>query len=293
MVLEHKKVKPVRLRDMSLDERWLQDRIEEDPGILGLGDELRLYRRERRQASGGRIDFVLEDEEDERRYEVEVMLGAVDESHIIRTIEYWDLERQRFTAFEHRAVIVAEEITARFYNVIRLLNRAVPLIALQLSAIPVDNAVILHFARVLDIYDEVQEVAEESEGDQAEAVDRSYWEKKGGKISLGVLDKIANLIQAKTNSAPRLTYNRAHVAIGTTGRNFGWVIPRSTGHCHVRVKTTAAAREELVNKFSESKLYVRPFMARLITLKLTDKEVDENREALGELFKTCEEQSRA
>ena len=78
MVMEHRKAKPVRLRELSLDERWLQDRIEEDPSILGLGDELRLYRRERRQLSGGRIDFVLEDEEEERRYEVEVMLGSVD-----------------------------------------------------------------------------------------------------------------------------------------------------------------------------------------------------------------------
>ncbi len=38
------------------------------------------------------------------------MLGAVDESHIIRTIEYWDVERQRYPTLQHRAVIVAEEI---------------------------------------------------------------------------------------------------------------------------------------------------------------------------------------
>ena len=55
------------------------------------------------------------------------MLGALDESHIIRTIEYWDVERQRFPTHDHRAVIVAEEITSRFFNVIRLLNRAVPM----------------------------------------------------------------------------------------------------------------------------------------------------------------------
>ena len=187
---------------------------------------------------------------------------------------------------------MAEEITARFYNVIRLLNRAVPLIALQLSAIPVDNTVILHFARVLDIYDEVQEAAEEAEGEQADAVDRSYWEKRGGKVSLGVLDKIVALINAKTGGAARVTYNKAHVAIGTTGRHFCWVIPRATGHCHVRVKTTSEAREELIKNFAESKLYIRPFMARLITLKLNDKELEENREPLGALFKTCEEQSR-
>ena len=61
------------------------------------------------------------------------MLGALDESPGIRTIEYWDIERQRYPTYEHRAVIIAEEIPARFFNVIRLLNRAVPLIALGTS----------------------------------------------------------------------------------------------------------------------------------------------------------------
>ena len=66
--------------------------------------------------------------EEHARYEVEIMLGTLDESHIIRTIEYWDIERQRFPSYEHVAVIVAEEITSRFFNVIGLLNRAVPII---------------------------------------------------------------------------------------------------------------------------------------------------------------------
>ncbi len=128
--MELKKATPVRLRDLGLDERWLQDRIEEDPAILGIGD-VNIVRREKTQTSGGRIDFLMYDPDRERRYEVEVMLGALDASHIIRTIEYWDVERQRFPAYDHRAVIVAEEITSRFFNVIRLLNRAVPIIALH------------------------------------------------------------------------------------------------------------------------------------------------------------------
>jgi len=133
MPLELKKVTPTRLRLLGLDERWLQVRIEEDPSLLGLGD-INVVRREKSQPSGGRLDFLMYDPDRELRYEVEIMLGVLDESHIIRTIEYWDIERQRFPAYDHRAVIVAEEITARFFNVIRLLNRAVPVIAIQLNA---------------------------------------------------------------------------------------------------------------------------------------------------------------
>jgi hypothetical protein len=40
---------------------------------------------ERIQPAGGRLDLLFQDAE-KRRYEVELQLGAVDESHIIRTI---------------------------------------------------------------------------------------------------------------------------------------------------------------------------------------------------------------
>lgn len=68
------------------NEKWLQDRIEEDPTILGLG-ELDIIHRERIQSSGGRIDFLFLNSETGTMYETEIMLGETDESHIIRTIE--------------------------------------------------------------------------------------------------------------------------------------------------------------------------------------------------------------
>jgi hypothetical protein len=42
------------------------------------------------------LDLLLQDADGNRRYEVEVQLGKTDESHIIRTIEYWDIERKRY-----------------------------------------------------------------------------------------------------------------------------------------------------------------------------------------------------
>ncbi len=113
-------VKPDRiwLRDHAmLNESWVQQRIAEDPSILGLGD-LVLKDKERRQPRAGRLDLLLQDAESNRRFEVEVQLGKTDESHIIRTIEYWDIERKRYPQYEHCAVIVAEDISSRFLNVI-------------------------------------------------------------------------------------------------------------------------------------------------------------------------------
>jgi len=46
MTLEYSKSEKVLLKEY-YDERWLQDRIEEDPSLLGLGDVV-IYERERK-----------------------------------------------------------------------------------------------------------------------------------------------------------------------------------------------------------------------------------------------------
>ena len=76
-------------------EKWVQDRIAEDPSILGPGD-LVLKEKERIQPRAGRLDLLLQDAESSTRYEVEIQLGGTDEGHIIRTIEYWDIECKRY-----------------------------------------------------------------------------------------------------------------------------------------------------------------------------------------------------
>jgi len=80
------------------------------------------------------LDLLFQDVESTRRYEVEIQLGSTDEAHIIRTIEYWDVERKRYPQYDHTAVIIAEDITTRFLNVINLFNGAIPLVAIQMNA---------------------------------------------------------------------------------------------------------------------------------------------------------------
>lgn len=288
MAMEIKKAIPTRLRDLGLSEKWLQDRIEEDPALLGLGS-LQVIRRERQQSSGGRIDFLLYDLDDETRYEVEIMLGSLDESHIIRTIEYWDIERQRYPTYEHRAVIVAEEITARFFNVLRLLNRAVPLIAIQLTAIPLSkDEIILHGIKVLDIFEE-SEPEDEAAGEQ---VDRKYWERRASPSALAALDVIIALVN--TDIAPaHVTYNKNHIALGTTGSNFCWFHPpKEASHCHLRVKTDPEKREEQMKALEETSLYVRAFQRKQITLKLSVKDIEAHRSLVLDLFRQCEAVSK-
>ena len=54
MDLVYCKGEKINLRDY-YNVKWLQDRIEEDPTILNLGD-LTIIERERKQSSGGRLE---------------------------------------------------------------------------------------------------------------------------------------------------------------------------------------------------------------------------------------------
>jgi hypothetical protein len=288
VAIELTKVLPVELRSVGVDERWLQDRIAEDTGVLGLG-ALEIVGREHRQPIGGRIDFLMRAPESETFYEVEVMLGALDESHIIRSIEYWDIERQRRPQFDHRAVIVAEQITTRFFNVLRLLHRAIPLIAVKLSAFRLeDGSIVLHPVTVLDV---IEEIADVDTVDQAEQADRPYWEKKSATASLGVMDSIVSSLRAD-GMEPRIN-NRYHIAIGTTGYNFGWFHPRKTiGHCYVECRVGAEARESILTSLQDAGVDASPVRADKIGFGLTTQALQEHSDVIVSVLKRAEEASR-
>jgi hypothetical protein len=272
-----------------LDEKWLQDRILEDTSILGLG-ELEIAAREHKQPIGGRIDFLMRDPEAETYYEVEIMLGAVDESHIIRTIEYWDIERQRRPQFDHRAVIVAEQITSRFFNVIRLLNRAAPMIAVQLNAFRLEEGTIgLHATTVLNV---TEETADSDFVDLAEHADRPYWERKVDPKSLKIVDEIVSSLRG-SGIEPRLTYNRHHIALGTTGYNFCWFHPRKTaGHCHIEFRA-GEDRDALVSTLQNAGIDASPRRAESVTFGITASGLAQHAPAICDALTSAELQSRA
>lgn len=246
MELKYIRSTPKKLRKLGFDERWLQNKIDEDTSILGLGD-LTVLERERSQESGGRLDFLLYDPEEGTRYEVEVMLGKLDPSHIIRTIEYWDVERRRYPNIEHRAVIIAEEITNRFFNIISLFNQFLPIIAIQLNAFQVENNVVLNFVKVLD----VSEQAVDDTDSVAEQVDRAHWENISSTNAIKVIDGVVSLLTPSENI--RITYNKNHVALGTTGTNFAWFHPRKTApHCFIDFKIDSDQRADYIQQLEEA-----------------------------------------
>ena len=237
-----------------LNERWVQERIAEDPSLLGLGD-LILKDKERIHPQGGRLDLLCQDAESNRRYEIEIQLGKSDESHIIRTIEYWDIERKRYPQYEHTAVLVAEEITSRFLNVISLFNGFIPLVAIQMQAFRFGDQVSLVFTTILNEM-RLGLVDEDEEGQ--EVTDRAYWEKRGTKNTLEITDSLLGFVN---EFAPDMTlkYNKFYIGLATKSgqpKNFLIFRPKKDW---VRFEPRLDRSEEIQTKLEEAGIDVMEY----------------------------------
>lgn len=238
------------------NEKWLQQQILNDPSILGLTDgneTLEVKDAERRQPHAGRLDVLLQDEDRTTRYEVEIQLGETDESHIIRTLEYWDWERRRFPQYEHIAVIVAEKVSGRFLNVINLFNQAVPLIAVEMKAIKVGEIITLVSTKILDL----NLPAKEEEDDTAQETDRAYWEQKSTKELLQLTDWTMGLVQS-LDPALSLKYNKFYIGQQRNGLadNLLTFRPRKK---YVMVEFRLPWSEELDAEIEASELELRDY----------------------------------
>jgi hypothetical protein len=236
------------LNHSDIKESWIQDQIANEPSILELGD-LILKDKERTQPRAGRLDLLLQDADSKRRYEVEVQLGKTDEAHLIRTIEYWDIERKRYPQYDHCAVIIAEDITSRFLNVISLFNGSIPIVAIQMSAYKYGDDIALIFTKVLDemprgLVDEDEEVRE--------VTDREYWLKRGSQDTVKMADDMLDIIKSFTTGF-ELKYNKFYIGLAKDGHpsNFAIFRPRKKD---LNIEIKLSQSDEIQSKIDEAGL---------------------------------------
>jgi len=273
----------------ALNEKWVQQVISDDPSILGLGD-LILKDKERIQPKAGRLDLLLQDSNTNRRYEVEVQLGKVDESHIIRTIEYWDIERKRYPQYDHCAVIIAEDITSRFLNVISLFNGFIPLIAIQMAAYQItETDITLIFTTVLD---EMNLGILEEEEESKAVTDRTYWETiKGTKQTVSLVDHLLEIIKTFSPEV-ELKYNKYYIGLAKNGQPNNFVIFRpkkSSLLLEISLKQSADIQEKLDKANVDTMEYDKRWGKYRIRLDKSD--INKHRELVTELLKEANSMS--
>jgi hypothetical protein len=265
----------------TLNEKWVQDRIAEEPAILGLGDVV-LKDKERIQPRAGRLDLLLQEADGNRRYEVEVQLGATDESHIIRTIEYWDLERKRYPQYEHVAVIVAEDITSRFLNVISLFNGMIPLVAIQMNALRLDDKVGLMFTTVLDqmtlgLVGDDEEVQE--------TTDRAYWENRASKATVKMADRVLEIAR-QFDPTLELKYNKFYIGLTKQGVSNTFLTFRPQKSA-MRLEIRLRRSSEVDQRLEEAGLELLDYESRWgkYRIRLQPTDLDKHTELLTQLIR--------
>lgn len=288
MSLKYEKLTHLSLKTHpTLDEKWVQDRIAEDPSILGLGEVI-LKDRERNQPRAGRLDLLLQEVEGNRRFEVEIQLGKTDESHIVRTIEYWDIERKRYKKYDHIAVIVAEDITSRFLNVISLFNGTIPLIAIQMQAVQLGNSVSLVFTTVLD---QVQSGIVDEDEEVHEVTDRTYWETRASKATVAMADEFLEILK-QLDPALELKFNKFYIGLARQGQADNFVIFRPQ-RTFIRVEPRLTKNEEIEQKIQTAGLDVMDYDNRWgrYRIRLGTGEAEKHAEILSYLFSASHTES--
>lgn len=210
--------KKIFIRNAGKDEYWLQDIIYEDPKILGLGD-LVAVNKEKKQSRGGRLDILLKEPTENLMYEVEVMLGETDPSHIIRSIEYWDNEKRKYPQRQHFCVLIAESFDRRYFNVIQLMSLNIPMIAIQADLLEVKDERILNFSKIIDIYIEPEEDEED-----LKQVNESTWNNDSPWTNDNAKELYSYL--AEKFDRINLRYTQSYISINIDGRNAFWFCKR-------------------------------------------------------------------
>lgn len=280
--MKHVRLKQIRLKGHpALSEKWVQSIIEQDPSLLGIGDVI-VKDVERVHAGAGRLDLLLQDADGHGRYEVEIQLGSIDESHIIRTLEYWDKERRRYPQYDHTAVIIAEDVTSRFLNVISLFNGFIPVMAIQMKAIETPEGIGLDFTKVLDT---VQLGVVDDDEDAAEPTDRNYWENiRATPKTVKLADQIFEIVQA---FVPEVTqsYNKHYIGFWIGGRacNFAVCRPQKSG---LRLNIKLPRSDELDELIENSGLDFLEYDKRWqrYRIKLQDTDVTKHEDILKSLL---------
>jgi hypothetical protein len=262
--------KLLTIRECGYNEYWLRDRIFEDPAILGLGD-LQAVMKEKSQSQGGRLDLLLKNPEDDSMFEVELQLGATDESHIIRAIEYWDNEKRRWPNRSHTAVLVAEEITNRFFNVVHLLGMAVPMIGIRANIVQIGEIRGLHFTKVVDSYEEPEE---------AEAPEQAYDEKHWIENYPGTLECARwykDLLKKLYTDVPT-KYFEHYISLSVGGPARVWISKRKDDRAFIEMKHGEENFQDAVDHLNKEGVSFSTRRGKYLTFNVNPQQLKEKAE---------------
>lgn len=267
--------------DARFNEDWLERLICDSPEILGLGPVTVLDKQRRQKDGIGRLDVVLEAMDKTAVFVVELMLGPVDSTHIVRTIDYWlDTQKKLRKNVECKAVLVGERIVdSRFGEVVKFLTKSMPLVVKEVAALQIGDVMTLHFTTIFRNSD----LEEETEESEVTLVDRDFWIRKDEQ-TLSVAEALIPLLKdLNPVISPNLTRGYINVRVGNRAEGFiGFRPVRGNVRISVKVENALPWRKRLGR--SGLSVIQTDKADNKVRLLVTEKDVSKNKALLKDLL---------
>lgn len=188
----------------------------------------------------------MESEDKNSVFVVELMLGPVDSSHIVRTIDYWLENRKNVRRnVECKAVLIGERIIdSRFGEVVKFLTNSMPLVVKEVAALQLGGTMTLHFTTIFRSAD----LEERVESAEATPVNAEFWAKKD-KQTLDVANAVVAILRDVDSSvSPNFTQGYINVRVGNRTQGFiGFRSIKGRVRISVKVEDASTWRKRLTS----------------------------------------------
>ncbi|KKH50897.1 hypothetical protein [Methanosarcina sp. 1.H.A.2.2] len=198
-----------------IKEKNIQYMIAKEPKMLGRG-ELKLIDMEVTYENKRRLDLLFQSKDLKIIYEVEIQLGQLNGSHLFRTVEYWLNERENKSGHKHVAVLIAQVVTERALEIVKLCMENVSIIILEMTAHESENGILdLKFREVYPgecaIVDEYKQYEEYEE---IVLCDRQYYENYAPEALLNAADTIFRILK-EIDPVIEMNYTQGYIGFKT------------------------------------------------------------------------------
>ncbi len=183
---------------------------------------------------------------------------------------------------------MAEEMTARFLNVISLFNGTIPLIAIQMNALRISDGISLVFTTVMD--ELTRGLVDDDEEVQA-VTDRAFWEDKGSRETVAMADELLAMIQG-FDPEVQFKYNKFYIGLAKNGQpnNFAQFRAKKTNlRLELRLPETPETTKELEDSGLDLMDYDKRWRRYRIRLDKTN--LKSHRDLLTRLMKQASDDS--
>ena len=190
----------------------------------------------------------------------------------------------RFTEaqYDHCAVIVAEDITGRFLNVIHLFNGIIPIIAIQMQAYELADGVALTFTKVID---ELELGEDDSTTIVKGTTTRLDYENNVPKAILEMVDGLFKMLTA-IDPQYELKYTKYYIGLARSGvvSNFIQFRPKQN---FLKLTFRCTQSQDLEKEMDQAGLDVMGYDQKWheYTVRINAKEFHSQQKLLGDIIR--------